>query len=106
MGYLRFTFVTENSYNVVFFLNHHLKSAFSKHGCNKTSMFMDIIPLPVIIMRSTMSTSQETVYRNDSVLFSLHSSCFTNINYDLKVCFTTNFSLTNPSGQNLFCYGT
>ena len=35
------------------------------------------------IIHSTMSTLHETVYRNDSVLFNLHESCFTNINYDL-----------------------
>ena len=32
--------------------------------------------------------------RNASVLFNLHESCFTNINYDIKVYFTTKFSLT------------
>ena len=37
MGYLDFTFVTENRCKVVFFLNHYLKSAFLKHNCNKTS---------------------------------------------------------------------
>ena len=41
-----------------------------------------------------MSTLQETVYRNDSV-FNL------NINYDLKVCFITNFSLTKSKSRNL-----
>ena len=34
------------------------------------------------------------VCRNDSVLFNLHESCFTNNNYDLKVCFTTKYNLT------------
>ena len=32
LGYLHFTFVTENSCNAVFFLNHHLKSVFSNTG--------------------------------------------------------------------------
>ena len=49
-----------------------------------------------------MSTLQKTVYiLNDSVLYNLHESCFTNLTYDLKVCFTTNFSLTKPSDRNL-----
>ena len=41
------------------------------------------IPFPITIIHSTMSTLQEIVYRNDSVLFNLHESCFTNINYDI-----------------------
>ena len=31
-----------------------------------------------------MSTLQETVYRNDSVVFNLHESCYTNTNYEVK----------------------
>ena len=46
-------------------------------------------------IHSTISTLQETVYRNDSVLFNL------NINYDLKVCFITNFSLAKSKSRNL-----
>ena len=46
-----------------------------------------------------MSTLQETVYINDSVLFNLLGSCFININYDRKVYFTTNFSLIIVDGQ-------
>ena len=49
-----------------------------------------------------MSTLQETAYRNDSMLFSLHKSYLTSINYDLKVCLTASFSLTKRSGQNCF----
>ena len=30
-------------------------------------------------------------------IFNLHESCFTNINYDLKVCFIINFCLTKSS---------
>ena len=48
-----------------------------------------------------MPTAQEIVYRNDSVLFNLHESCFNSINYDLSVCFTINFSLSKSSGRNL-----
>ena len=47
-----------------------------------------------------MSTLHETVYRNDSVLFNLHESCFTNINYNLQVYFITNFSLTKSRSRN------
>ena len=46
-------------------------------------------------MHSTMSTLQETVYRNDSVLFNLLEFCFININYELKVSSTTNVSYLN-----------
>ena len=52
-------------------------------------------PFPNKIIHSIMSTLQETVYRNDSVLFNL------NINYDLKACFITNFSLTKSKSRNL-----
>ena len=39
VSYLDFTFVTENRCKVVvFFFNHHLKSALLKHGCNKISI--------------------------------------------------------------------
>ena len=41
------------------------------------------IPFSIKIIHSTMSILQETVYRNDSVLFNQHESCFTNINYDI-----------------------
>ena len=41
------------------------------------------IPFSIKIIDSTMSILQETVYRNDSVLFNQHESCFTNINYDI-----------------------
>ena len=53
------------------------------------------IPFPIKIMHSAMSTLQETVYRNDSVLFNLLEFCFININYDLKVSSTTNVSYLN-----------
>ena len=43
------------------------------------------ILFPITIIHSTMPTLQETTYRNDSVLFNLHESCFTNTTYDLKV---------------------
>ena len=59
------------------------------------------IPFPIKIIHSTISTLQETVNRNDSVLFNLHESCFAKINYDLKVCFITNFSLTKSRSRNL-----
>ena len=60
----------------------------------KLACFSGGIPFPIKILHSTMSTLQETLYRNDSLLFNLHESCFTNIIYDLKVCFITNLSLT------------
>ena len=86
LSYLDFTFVTENRCNVVFFFNHHLKSAFLKHGCNKTSTETCIwtlwifraqhndkrqkiacllggIPFPIKIIHSTMSTFHEKVYK-------------------------------------------
>ena len=107
-----------------FVFNHHLKGALLKHGCNKTSSetlyeryenikqknndkrqklacLLGEIPFPIKIIHSTISTLQETVYRNDSVLFNLHESCCTNINYDLKVCFITNFILTKSRSRNL-----
>ena len=59
------------------------------------------IHFPIKIIHSTMSTLQETVYRNDSVKFNPHKSCFTNTNYDLKVYFITDFSLTKSRSQNL-----
>ena len=62
---------------------------------------MGAIPFPIKIIHSTMSTLQETVYRNDSVLLNLHESCFTNTNFDLKVYFITNFSLTKSRSQNV-----
>ena len=67
----------------------------------KLACLLGGIPYTITIIHSTMPTLQETVYRNDSVLFNLHESCFTNTSYDLKVCFTTNFSKTKSSGQNL-----
>ena len=50
-----------------------------KHGDKKTklSMLIGRNLFPNKIVYSTMSTFQETVYRNDSVLFNLHESCFT-----------------------------
>ena len=117
VGYLHFSFVTENRCMVVVFFYYHLKSAFSKHECNKTltetcicfheylkrtiklkktyiSMLFGQNPFPN--KNNTLDNVKITkaVYRNDSVLFNLYESCFTNINYDLKVCFTTRFSLT------------
>ena len=38
---------------------------------------------------------------NDLVLFNLHESDFTNINYDLKIRFITNFSLSKSRSWNL-----
>ena len=105
-----------------FFLNHHLKSVFLKDGCKniirnlymnsmntsknndkrqKLACLFGGIPFPITIIHSTMSTLQETVYRNDSVSSNLHESCFTIINYNLKVCFTTNISFTKSSGRHL-----
>ena len=67
----------------------------------KLTCLLGGIPFPIKMIHSTMSTLQETVYRNDSLLFYLHDSCFTNISYDLKVLFITNFSLTISRGWNL-----
>ena len=64
-------------------------------------MLMGRNTYPITIIHSTMSTLHEIVYKNDSVLFNLHKPCFTSINYDLKVCFTNNFSLTKSNGQNV-----
>ena len=37
VGYLHFILVTEIDAMLFLWLNHHLKSAPLKHGCNKTS---------------------------------------------------------------------
>ena len=60
---------------------------------DKKACLLGGLPFQIKIIHSTMSTLQEIVYRNDSLLSNLHESCFTNINYVLKVCFITNFSL-------------
>ena len=50
---------------------------------DKKACLLGGIPFTVKIIHSTISLLQETVYRNDSMLFNLHEFCFTNINYDL-----------------------
>ena len=91
-------------------IKHHQKLVYELYGYLKQKIMIKEkkltclsggIPFPIKIIHSTMSTLQETVYRNDSLLLNLHESCFTNINYDLKVCFITNLSLTKSRSQNL-----
>ena len=83
VGYLHFSVVTENRCMVVVFFYYHLKSAFSKHECNKTltetcicfheylkqtiklknkhilACFLGRIPFPIKIIHSTMSKLQK-----------------------------------------------
>ena len=42
----------------------------------KIACLLGRIPFQIKIIQSMMSLLQETVYRNDSVLFNLHESCF------------------------------
>ena len=51
----------------------------------KLACLLGRFPFLITIIHSTMPKMQETVYRNDSVLFNLHESCFTNTTYDFKV---------------------
>ena len=89
-----------------FVFNHHLKVPFSNMGVikhqqklvydlyeylkvthndkrQKLACLMVEIHFTIKLIHSTMSTLQDIVYRNDSVLFNPHESFFTNINYDL-----------------------
>ena len=92
--------VIKHNQKLVYELNEYLKQK-NNDKRHKLACLLDGIPFPIKIIHSTMSTLQETVYRNDSVLFKLHESCFTNISYDFKVCFITNSSLTKSRSQNL-----
>ena len=63
--------LSKHQQKLVYELYEYLKKK-NNDKRKKVACFLDRIPLPVKIIHSTMSTLQETVCRNDSVLFSLH----------------------------------
>ena len=109
-GVFSLTIIYKVPFSNIVVIKHQQKLVYNLYGYlkqknndkrQKLACLWGGIPFPITMINSIMSTLQEIVYRNDSVLFNLHESCFTNINYDLKVCFPTNFSLSKSSGQNL-----
>ena len=63
--------VIKHQLKLVYELYEYLKQNNDKRKTR--TCLLDGIPLPIKIIQSTMSTLQETIYRNDSVLFNLHN---------------------------------
>ena len=93
--------VIKHVQKLVYELYEYLKEKNDKR--QKLACLLGGTPFPIKMIHSTIPTLQETVYRNDSglLVFNLHDNCLTNINYDLKVCFITNFSSSISRSVNL-----
>ena len=74
--------VIKHQQKLVYDLYEYLKQT-NNDRRQKLACLWGGIPFPITRIHSTMSTLQEIVYKNDLVLFNLHESCFTKINYDL-----------------------
>ena len=67
--------VIKHQQKLIYDLYEYLKPT-HKDKRQKLACLWGGISFPITLINSKMSTSQEIVYRNDSVLFNLHESCY------------------------------